>query len=234
MKTGNVAVAPFLYFFGRLKPTRTSLPSLGHVQEAKETVGLHEPFPAALGFWPHTIRITNNSKHPTTKSLWLLPKFRVTSYYSPEQQQSSWTFIHPLPLPGRPPLPSGQCWTDFCFTINVCMCLGTAVPDSVSQNVRTRESSQPNNFSHVIVSFFWKINLFFSIKTVFLKIENLEKNLQIQILQAHWMWAYYLPDFTFLGMYVLYKAIIQIFLYPFSLPIIISLKNPYAAIVFLY
>lgn len=44
MKTGNVAVAPFLYFFGRLKPTRTSLPSLGQVQEAEENDGTAPAF----------------------------------------------------------------------------------------------------------------------------------------------------------------------------------------------
>lgn len=43
---------------------------------------------------------------------------------------------------------------------------------------------------------------------MFLKIENLEKNIKIQILQAHGRWAYYLSDFNFMGMYVLYKAII--------------------------
>lgn len=107
-------------------------PAWGKFRRQRKTMGPHQPFPAALGFWPHTVRITNNSKYPTTKSPWLLPKFRVTSNYSPEQQQSSRTFTHPRPLPGRPPRPFGQCWTDFCFTLNVCRCLGTAVPDSKS------------------------------------------------------------------------------------------------------
>lgn len=86
------------------------------------------PFQQYLGSG-HT-RLELQINHPTTKSLWLLPKLRVTTNDSSKQQQSSWAFIHPLPHPGKPPFPFGQCWTHFCFTINICICLGTAVPDS--------------------------------------------------------------------------------------------------------
>lgn len=165
--------------------------------------GCPSSFLQCLGFGG--IRLELQINHPTTKSLWLPPGFRVIPDYLPEHQQSSQALKHPLPPPGRPSLPFGQCWTSFYTSQTSAHAWG-----QLSQILRITEYenqrvTSAKHLRHVTVSFLWrgnKTNVFFSTKTIEkLKIYGRNKNPQSHgpIITIISILADYLPGFNFLG-----------------------------------